>query len=203
MKSTKTLKRWECALMLAIGLFLVLGVWLNAARDALAGDVLRLHVLANSDSPADQNLKLAVRDSVLNAAAERLEGVSDRAEAERVLASSLECLAQAGAEAVSEAGYDYPVRVSLETAWFPTKEYDGFALPAGEYRALRVLIGDGKGRNWWCVVFPPLCLSAVSEPSAAAMARLPAGEQALLTGDGEGYVLKFKLLELWNNWRRT
>lgn len=200
MQANKTLKRWECALLLAFGLFLVMGVWLNAAHAALSGDVLRLHVLANSDSRADQALKLQVRDRVLAEAAARLSGASGREDAESVLAASLEELARAGAEAVAEAGCSYPVTVSLETAWFPTKEYDGFALPAGEYRALRVLIGEGKGRNWWCVVFPPLCLGAVSEPAQAAMEALPNGERALITGDGEGYVLKFKLLELWNEW---
>lgn len=201
MKTSKTLKRWECALLLALGLFLALGVWLDAAHAALAGDVLRLHVLANSDSEEDQALKLAVRDRVLAEAAARLEGVTDREEAQRVLSASLEDLARAGAEAVAEAGYAYPVTVRLEDAWFPTREYDGFALPAGKYRALRVLIGAGEGRNWWCVVFPPLCLGAVSEPAEEAMEALPEGEQALITGDGEGYVIKFKLLELWNRWR--
>lgn len=200
MQANKTLKRWECALLLAFGLFLVMGVWLNAAHAALSGDVLRLHVLANSDSDADQALKLAVRDRVLAEAGTRLSGAAGREDAEAVLAASLEELAQAGAETVAEAGYSYPVTVSLETAWFPTKEYDGFALPAGEYRALRVLIGEGKGHNWWCVVFPPLCLGAVSEPAQTAMEALPNSERALITGDGEGYVLKFKLLELWNEW---
>lgn len=203
MKTGTTLKRWELALLLALGLFLLLGVWLDSAHAALSGDVLRLHVLANSDSAEDQALKLVVRDRVLAEAADRLAGVSGRQEAEAVLSASLEALAQAGAEAVGEAGYTYPVTVCLEDTWFPTKEYDGFALPAGEYRALRVLIGEGKGRNWWCVVFPPLCLGAVSEPAQEAMEALPEGERALITGDGEGYVLKFKLLELWNNWRRT
>lgn len=200
MKTSQALKRWECALLLALGLFLTLGVWLDAAQTALSGDVLRLHVLANSDSAADQALKLAVRDRVLAEAAARLEGVTDQKDAQRVLAASLEPLARAGAEAVAQAGYDYPVTVRLEDAWFPTREYDGFALPAGEYRALRVLIGEGKGRNWWCVVFPPLCLGAVTEPAEAAMEALPEGERALIVGENEGYVLKFKLLELWNGW---
>ena len=199
MKTGTALKRWELALLLALGLFLTAGVWLDAAHDALAGDVLRLHVLANSDSPADQALKLAVRDRVLEAAAERLSGVSSREEAERVLAASLEPLARAGAEAVAEAGYDYPVTVRLEDTWFPTKEYDGFSLPAGQYRALKVVIGEGKGRNWWCVVFPPLCLASVSEQSveSAAEGALSEDQIALITGQDGGYVLKFRLIEWW------
>lgn len=203
MKTGMTLKRWELALLLALGLFLTAGVWLEASHAALAGDVLRLHVLANSDSADDQALKLAVRDRVLEEAGSRLAGISSREEAERVLAASLEPLARAGAAAVAEAGYAYPVTVCLEDTWFPTKEYDGFSLPAGEYRALRVLIGEGEGRNWWCVVFPPLCLGAVTEPAEEAMEALRSGERALIVGENEGYVLKFKLLELWNEWRRT
>ena len=203
MKTGMTLRRWELALLLALGLFLTAGVWLDASHTALAGDVLRLHVLASSDSPEDQALKLAVRDRVLAEAGARLEGVTDRAEAERVLAASLEPLARAGAAAVAEAGYAYPVTVCLEDTWFPTKEYGSFSLPAGEYRALRVLIGEGKGRNWWCVVFPPLCLGAVTQPAEEAMEVLPERERALIVGENEGYVLKFKLLELWNEWRRT
>ena len=204
MKKTGTaLRRWEAALLLALGGFLVLGVWLGASHQALADDVLRLHVLANSDSREDQALKLAVRDRILEEASACLAGVSDRAQAEAALAGALEPLARAGAETVARAGYDYPVTVSLEKTWFPTRQYDGFALPAGEYRALRVVIGAGGGRNWWCVVFPPLCLGAVSEPAREAMADLPEHELRLITGENEGYVLKFRLLELWDAWKRT
>lgn len=201
--TSNTLKPIESALLLALGLFLVLGVWLNASQQALSGDVLRLHVLANSDSDDDQALKLVVRDRVLSEASRYLDGASSREEAEAALAAALDPLSRAGAEAVAQAGYDYPVRVSLENAWFPTREYGDFALPAGEYRALRVVIGEGGGHNWWCVVFPPLCLGAVSEPAEEAMAGLPEHEIALITGEDQGYVVKFKLLELWNEWRRA
>lgn len=204
MKTSRTLKRWECALLFAFGGALVLGVWLSGAQNALSGDVLRLHVLANSDSDADQALKLAVRDRVLEEAAPYLEGVSSREQAEAVLSGALEPLARAGAEVVAQAGADYPVTVSLEQTWFPTKEYGDFALPAGEYTALRVVIGEGGGHNWWCVVFPPLCLGAVSESveETAAMAGLSQSEISLMTGEDEGYVVKFRLLELWEEIRQ-
>ena len=104
-------------------------------------------------------------------------------------------LAAAGAETVGEAGYDYPVTASLEEdVWFPTKEYEDFALPAGEYTALRIVIGEGGGQNWWCVVFPPLCLGSVSETTAetAASAGFSEDEISLITGENEGYVVKFK-----------
>lgn len=208
MKTTTTagkLRRWETALLMAFAGALILGIWLNGQQSALAGDVLRLHVLANSDSEADQSLKLEVRDAVLAQAEYCLEGVTSREEAEQRLTEQLRPLAEAGAEVVAEAGYSYPVTVSLEETWFPTKEYEDFALPAGTYTALRVVIGEGAGQNWWCVVFPPLCLGAVSESveSTAAMAGLSEGEISLITGEDEGYVVKFKLLELWDKLKRN
>ena len=107
-------------------------------------------------------------------------------------------LAQAGQSAVEAAGYDYPVTASLEKCWFPTKEYDGFALPAGEYIALRVVIGEGAGQNWWCVAFPPLCLGAASGTvdEAAAAGYFSEDQAALITEENQGYVLKFRSMEL-------
>ena len=197
--SSKRLRRWELALLLGLALAALLGARLDGAQGALADKVLRLHVLANSDSQADQALKLRVRDAVLERAEGLLAGAGDRAEAEALLAARLPDLAAAGADAVGAAGYGYPVTVSLEdSCWFPTRVYEDFALPAGRYTALRVEIGAGAGRNWWCVVFPPLCLGSVSETAeeTAAQAGLTEREVALLAG-GEGeYQIKFRAVEL-------
>ncbi len=195
------LRLWEAALFLAFGLTLTAGVWSSASASALAGQVLRLHVVANSDTQEDQVLKLQVRDAVLEQADLLLEDVTDRGEAEAVLSQQLQALAEAGAAVVAGAGYDYPVTVSLEDCWFPTKVYDGFSLPAGNYRALRVVIGAGEGQNWWCVVFPPLCLGSVTEEVAAtaAQAGLSEDQVSLITGRDGGYVLKFKLMEWWDS----
>ncbi len=195
----KKLRLWECALLMAFSLTLVSGVWSAGEQSALADKVVRLHVIANSDSEEDQALKLKVRDEILATAGDCLEGVSDRAQAEAALTDHLQELADAGAAAVAAQGYDYPVTVSLEDCWFPTKEYDGSALPAGQYRAVRAVVGEGAGRNWWCVVFPPLCLGSVSERSQDAMAGLSEDQVALITGEDESYVLKFKLVEWWNS----
>ena len=157
------LRLWEAAAFFALGLTLMAGAWSSASADALAGQVLRLHVIANSDAQADQELKLQVRDGVLTQAGELLEGISSQEEAEAMLADHLEELARTGADIVGQAGYDYPVSASLEECWFPTRVYDTFSLPAGNYRALRVVIGAGEGQNWWCVVFPPLCMAATTE----------------------------------------
>jgi len=197
--SPSKLRLWEAALLLAFGLTLTVGVWASASESALAGRVLRLHVVANSDSDSDQARKLLVRDAVLAEAARLLDGVSDRRDAEAALAPHLDELAQAGADALARTGRSDPVTVALADQWFPTKEYDGFSLPAGQYRALKVTIGEGKGRNWWCVVFPPLCLASVSERSveSAAEGVLSEDQVALITGQDGGYVLKFRLIEWW------
>ncbi|MBD5118994.1 MAG: stage II sporulation protein R [Clostridiales bacterium] len=197
--SSSRLRLWEAALLLAFGLTLTVGVWASASEGALADRVLRLHVIANSDSDSDQARKLLVRDAVLAEAAQILEGVSDRRDAEAALAPHLDELARAGEEALARTGRSDPVRVTLADQWFPTKEYDGFSLPAGQYRALKVTIGEGKGQNWWCVVFPPLCLASVSERSveSAAEGVLSEDQVALITGQDGGYVLKFRLIEWW------
>ena len=197
--SSSKLRIWEAALLLAFGITLTAGVWANASEAALASRVLRLHVVANSDSQGDQARKLLVRDAVLARASQLLEGVHDRQEAEAILAPHLDELAQAGAEALARTGSHDQVSAALTGQWFPTKEYDGFALPAGQYRALQVTIGAGEGRNWWCVVFPPLCLASVAEESVetAAEGVLSEDQVALITGRDGGYVLKFRLIEWW------
>ena len=158
----------ELTLMIVAALALTSGAVALHTQSQLAEKVVRLHVLANSDSEEDQALKLKVRDAVLEQATETLQGA------------------------------DYGVRAELAETSFPTKEYDGFALPAGEYLALRVLIGEAAGQNWWCVVFPPLCTAAASDvPTVALDAGLTDQEVALITEADEGYILKFKSVELW------
>ena len=161
-------------------------------------DVLRLHILANSDSEEDQALKLLVRDAVLERATALLEQTESRAEAEALLRESLPELETIAEETVRANGYSYAVTAELEDTSFPTKEYDGFSLPAGEYLALRILIGEGAGQNWWCVVFPPLCLGSVTETveETAAGAGLTEGQVSLITGEDQGYVVKFRAIEL-------
>ena len=194
----RKLKTWEIALMFGVLIAVVAGSWLGQEQKELADSVIRFHVIANSDSREDQDLKLAVRDRVLARAEELYPEGATLAEAQAALEGHLSALAAAGREVVEERGYDYPVAAALEDCWFPTKEYEGFALPAGNYTALRVIIGEGKGQNWWCVAFPPLCLGAASETvdQATQAGHFTPDQSALVTGDGEGYVLKFKAMEL-------
>ncbi|MBT9685470.1 stage II sporulation protein R [Pseudoflavonifractor sp. MCC625] len=194
-----TLRRWELALLLGVAAAALWGVRLDGEQAALADKVVRLHVLANSDTQEDQALKLAVRDAVLAAADGVVPPGVELEEAEQALTQALPAIADAGARVVGEQGYSYPVTASLEhDVWFPTKEYTDFAFPAGEYTALRVTIGEGGGRNWWCVVFPPLCLGSVTENTAetALEGGLEDREVSLITGEDEGYVVKFKAMEL-------
>jgi len=246
------------------------------AQGELAEKVIRLHVLAHSDDPQDQALKLSVRDAVLaycepiinsnsfqypadcphvtdtfegqngalrgawgnvgepsgsdggglgrnqafwggdgnglspleeglacNSEPLGAEGVS-RQRAEELLVSHLPGIQKVAQETVTKAGYNYPVTVSLEeNVSFPTRTYGSFSLPAGGYTALRVVIGDGGGQNWWCVVFPPLCMASSTDSltQAAAVGSLDGEDVALITEDGPEYVLKFKAAEWWQSLR--
>lgn len=191
-------KRWELALMFGVVFALVLGSWLGQEQEELAGSVIRLHVIANSDSNADQQLKLAVRDEVLREAEKIYPEGATLEEARTVLTENLTLLAHAGQQVVEDWGKNYPVTAQLEECWFPTKEYEDFTLPAGNYEALRVVIGEGEGQNWWCVAFPPLCLGAASQPveEAVQAGYFTDNQVALITQENEGYVLKFKGMEL-------
>ena len=199
----RELKRWEAALILGVLCALVLGCWLNREQRELADSVIRLHIIANSDSPADQALKLAVRDRVLEQAESLCPEGATLEETRRTLEEHLRVLAAAGRRVVEEQGYDYPVAAGLTRCWFPTKDYGEFALPAGEYEALQVVIGAGEGQNWWCVAFPPLCLGAASETleEAVQAGRFSPDQAALISGGQGEYVLKFRFLELLGQFR--
>lgn len=201
-EGNRRLRRWEGALLAGLAIALLTGVWLDREQAALAGQVVRLHVVAHSDSAADQALKLQVRDRVLAAAGTACAGAQTAEEAVGLLRQALPSLERAAEEAVTAAGADCPVAATLtDGVWFPTKTYDGFALPQGRYTALRVVLGEGAGRNWWCVVFPPLCQSSAEEVRPV-LAALGEEETALLTGESEGYVIKFKAMELWEGFCR-
>lgn len=200
-KFERRLRLFEVALMIGLAVFLASGAMALQTGDQLADKVVRLHVLANSDGEEDQALKLLVRDAVLAQAEALLRQSSSRTEAEALLRENLPDLEKTAGEAVAANGFDYAVSVSLAEMAFPTREYDGFTLPAGTYLALRVVIGQGAGRNWWCVVFPPLCTAASGDVPASALAAGLSEEQVGLITESEGYVLKSKLVEFWQTLR--
>lgn len=190
------LKTWEMALLLGVAIALFATSWASCRQQELETRVVRLHVLANSDSAEDQALKLDVRDAVLAQASMYLTHCHSTQQAKAILRQRLQPLADTAAQTIAQKGYDYAVKVSLERTYFPTKVYADFALPAGAYQGLRVEIGRAEGHNWWCVVFPPLCFSSVSEQSEAALrSGLTEDDLALLTGEDQGYVFRFQCLE--------
>lgn len=200
--SRNKLKLVEIALLVGLAVFLASGGLALRAQSQLAERVVRLHVLANSNGEEDQELKLLVRDRVLARATELLTQARDRTEAEALLRAELPELEALAVRELQANGCAYPVTAELADTEFPTREYDSFTLPAGEYLALRVVIGEGAGRNWWCVVFPPLCTAASADvPAAALAAGLTEDQVGLITEEDRGYVLKFKAVEWWEELR--
>ena len=196
---TYTWKKLELAILLALSVTLLWGAVSLHRQETLSRKMIRLHVIANSDSDADQALKLQVRDAVLARATELLTQSDDMADAWARLDTSLPDLEQAASAAC---GGEYPVRAELGEAEFPLKEYDGFALPAGRYPALRVVIGAGAGRNWWCVVYPPLCTAACTDMEQVAIDAGLSGDDVKLITEEDGYVLRFRAIELWQRLRQ-
>lgn len=159
----------------------------------LRENLLRLHVVGASDSEEDQAVKLQVRDAVLASLEEGLRDMTDPRAAYDYVARMLPQVETAANRALAAAGFTETVQVSLTEEAFPTREYDTFSLPAGVYKALRVVIGEGEGRNWWCVVFPQLCVGTEGEFVETANA---AGLDPELAGTLEGeYEIRFWVLE--------
>ncbi|MEG2214681.1 MAG: stage II sporulation protein R [Oscillospiraceae bacterium] len=195
--NSRHLKNWETALLMALCISFCTGAWAQAKSEALSSKLVRLHVIAVSDDEEEQAIKLSVRDSVLRYLEPKLGGAGSAREARALIESELSGIAEAaGASAEGR-----PVRVTLGRESYPTRDYGSFSLPAGTYTSLRVVLGEGEGHNWWCVVFPPLCLSAAEAEEA--MSTLPEQDKALLTGESDGVILKFRIIELWGelkNW---
>ncbi len=196
------MKKFIIALCLGLALTISLTVYSDSMQSRLAQNVLRLHVLANSDSEEDQALKLAVRDRVLSESRTLFIDCKTPEESKAVFEKEKERLKKSAEAEILERGFSYPVSLSLEKTYFPTKYYDGIAFPAGEYDAVRVEIGKAEGQNWWCVMFPPLCFvdGSVSSQSAAHITEA-AGENApILTPNGGSNVeIRFKVVDFFQN----
>jgi stage II sporulation protein R len=190
---------WEIALAVGLVLAVAAGHLLDREAAALSDRVLRLHIVAHSDDPADQAAKLKVRDRVLACAGPLVAGATDPADAAARLRAHLSALEAEACAVLRAEGFDLPARAELTEMFFPTKTYPGFALPAGSYNALRITLGSGGGQNWWCVVFPPLCLAASGEAvtQTARTGGLTPAQADLITGESESYVFKFKCMEWW------
>lgn len=128
------------------------------SQQHIASQIIRLHVIANSDETADQTLKKEVKDQVVTYLRSKMNQAASIQAARQVICQEMDALKEIAEKKIRQEGYDYPVTVSLGTTYFPVKEYGDMAFPAGDYEALRVQIGKSKGRNWWCVMYPSLCL---------------------------------------------
>lgn len=160
-------------------------------------NVVRLHILANSDSEADQNVKLLVRDALLESGAKIFSGAVTVNDATEYLEEEKELLVETAEKVLSENGFGYGVTVELVKEYFTTRTYGEYTLPAGEYLALRVKLGNADGHNWWCVMFPPLCLPAASEETDVHIAIGDKGAQ-IIKG-GTKYEVRFKLVEMYES----
>ena len=169
-----------------------------AACGQLPRDVVRLHVVANSNGAGDQAVKLLVRDAVLEEAARWYQGAGSMEEASSQLCTHLQSIAGAARQVLGEQGVGYSATAQMTEMYFPTRDYGDFRLPAGRYRTLRVTLGEGAGKNWWCVVFPSLCLPAATQEEA--LLTLPEGERQVVEG-GRDVQVKLKAVELWESLR--
>ncbi len=183
-----------CAFVLTAVLSLVN---FDAKCDEIRNNVLRLHIKANSDSASDQELKLRVRDAVLVVSKDVFSGCESLDEAYLKANENIELFNTTAQNAVYSYGYDYPVSVTLGDAWFETREYEDFTLPAGTYDALRINIGDAQGKNWWCVMFPALCV-----PTATATPHNSFSEDTeKIVTEPQKYEVRFKAVEVFQRFK--
>lgn len=163
--------------------------------DQIRERVLRLHILANSNSTEDQQLKLKVRDTVVETAADLFDTAVNVNDAIKIAEEKLPQIEAAAQQRVYDEGYTYEVHAKLCKMYFNTRKYDTVTLPAGLYNALRITIGSGKGKNWWCVVFPPICVAAASD-AAEMNDVLNPGQEDIVTNSGK-YEIRFKIVEIF------
>lgn len=196
------MKKSIIALCLGLIITICVSLYSDAEQGKIADGVLRLHVLANSDTREDQALKLAVRDRLLLESRSLFMDCETRDASREVFLQEKARLEAAAADEIREQGFQYPVSLSLEKTYFPTRYYDGIAFPAGEYDAVRVEIGKAEGQNWWCVMFPPLCFvdGSVSADSTLGITDVLGTDTALLTPDATTDVqVRFKVVDLFQS----
>ena len=190
------MKNWikaACAAFVLTVIFSVIPFQADC-RD-IADNTFRLHILANSDSDADQSLKLKVRDRVLEYTEELFKNAQDKTSAENAVRDNLQAIADTAYAEVLENGFDYPVKAEVTRMYFTTRYYGNYTLPSGMYDALRISLGKAEGHNWWCVMYPSICLSAASEREDKAKQVYTDGEYQIVTNEQPEY--KFKIVELF------
>lgn len=167
----------------------------EAQCSELSQDVFRLHILANSDSEADQSLKIKVRDKVLDYTEDLFNSANSKEEAESIISDNLQSISNVAYQTVLDNGYDYVVTAEITNMYFTTRYYEGYTLPSGMYDALRITIGDGEGHNWWCVMYPSICISSAEDKESKAKEALDDDEYNIVCN--EQYQYKFKVVEIF------
>ena len=183
------MKKFVTGILSILTAMLIVAALPTEADAGIYDDTLRLHILAASDSEEDQALKLRVRDGILAEYSAQLSEVGDLDDARAALEARLPDIVATAERIVAEAGYDYTVTASLGEEWYDTRDYGELSLPRGVYTSLSIKIGEGQGRNWWCVMYPPMCL----DTSVKTDGIYTKEEEKLISNDG--YHIKFKLLE--------
>ena len=188
----------------AIALYLAFScTYFTASAEAVKRDVVRLHILANSDSQVDQKVKLKVRDALLETNSSILSDSVTTENAREHFEKSRNTLLKTTKATLKENGFNYDVEITLQEEYFETRAYGNLTFPAGQYTALKVILGEGEGKNWWCVMFPPLCVPAADgiEANKNTTDYLSENGEKIINS-GDKYIVKFKLLEiyeeLWN-----
>ena len=199
------MKFFRILIVLGVICMLVVAVLPIHGEGGIYENVIRFHVVANSDSEADQALKLQVRDAVLDVCAPVLGECQSRAEAVDAVLSIRDEIEAVAAETLIAAGCEDGVRVELGEEIYPEKQYESLCFPSGTYLSLRILIGEAKGQNWWCVLFPPICMSAATaskeeaEEAFIAVGFTPEQYRVITETDRVNYKIKFKLLEFFES----
>ena len=195
---------------IVIGIIFLLGVtvWsgfeLASDASAIYEGTIRLHVLAASDSKEDQALKLKVRDALLGEVSALTAEAKNKAEGQAILQAHLEDLEAIAEQVLVEQGCNDSVEVTLTTEYYPTRNYEGLRLPAGEYTSLQVKIGAAEGKNWWCVLFPPVCTSSAKAEEAMAETGFTKNQIRLLTEEeNPQYTVRFRIVEEFSKIRRS
>lgn len=187
-----------------IFLFISISSYANDVSKDLSDNFFRLHILANSDSEEEQALKLKVRDNIISYMNTLSYSGLTKNEAINLTNSHLVSFQEIAEKTIAGEGYNYPVKLEIGNFYFPTKEYGNVSLPAGYYDALKIEIGEAKGKNWWCSLFPPLCFVDISagvideESEKYLKDNLSDDEFAIITDDSETVKFKFKIIELLN-----
>lgn len=196
----KLLKKLEISVILGLIFSLLLSISsFSADCNNIRNKILRMHVIANSDSIEDQNLKLKVRDAVLSKGKELFDGSITADEAEEKIKPHINELRDVALTVVRNEGYDYDIEIRVQEDFFKTRVYDNsVTLPAGYYTAVKVIIGEGKGENWWCVMFPPMCLPA-SNSDINIDTVLNSTEKDIVN-NGKKYEFKFKIIEIYEEY---